>query len=83
MVAFRAHLTLLKIKDKQYKSYYFTSNKFEFLYYVIESLHISMSLDTNNRDVYLLGFTTEPFLLCISVIQWKLEEIIDSNLNLD
>ena len=43
----------------------------------IESLHISMSLDTNTRGISMLFFATELFLLCIPVLQCKLVVIID------
>ena len=50
---------------------------------VIESLHISMSLDTNSRDISMLFFNTEIFLLCIPVLQCKLLGIIDITLYID
>ena len=44
----------------------------------IESLHISMSLVNNNSVISMLSLSTGPFLICISVLQYKLAAIIYS-----
>ena len=49
----------------------------------IESLHISMSLGKNTRDMYILCYTTELFLICIPALQCKLVGIIDGTLHIN
>ena len=48
----------------------------------IEILHISMSLNTNTREIYLLCCDTELFLLCIPVLKYKLVGIFDVALHI-
>ena len=56
---------------------------FYFLEDGIESFHISMLLDSNNSNIYMPIFSTEKFMLSISVLQCKLAGIIYSTLHLD
>ena len=49
----------------------------------IESIHISMSIATNTRDIYMICFATELFILFITVLQCKLAGIIDGTFNID
>ena len=49
----------------------------------IESIRISMSVDTITRDIYMLCFATEPFLIYIPVIKFKLVVVIDVILQID
>ena len=49
----------------------------------IESIRISMSVDTITRDIYMLCFATEPFLIYIPVIKFKLVVVIDVILKID
>ena len=49
----------------------------------IESLLIHISLDINTRDIYMLSLSTEPFMICIPVLQRKLSGIIDSTFHID
>ena len=49
----------------------------------IEIMHISMSLDNNNMDIYIRCSATEPFLICIPSLQRKLVGMIDGTLYID
>ena len=49
----------------------------------IESLLIHISLDINTRDIYMLSLSTEPFMICIPVLQCTSSGIIDSTLHMD
>ena len=49
----------------------------------IEIMHISMSIVTNTRDISIICYTTELFLLCIPVLQYKLLGIIDGTFHID
>ena len=68
---------LSHIKNLQDNSSYVFQAILNVLENDIESLHISMSLDTNTRGISMLFFATELFLLCIPVLQCKLVVIID------
>ena len=48
----------------------------------IEILHLSMSLATNTRDIFLFCAATELFIVCIPVLQCKLVGIIDGTFTL-
>ena len=80
---FRLSWVFPTIKNLQNKSSYVSSSEFAFLEGGIESLHISMSLANNNNYIYMLSFSTEPFLICIPLIQCKLVSIIDVTLHPD
>ena len=43
---------------------------------VIESMHISMILSTNTRQIYMLCSATEIFLISVPALQYKLAGII-------
>ena len=49
----------------------------------IESLHISMSIATNTRDVPILFYATEIFLLCIPLLQCKFLGVFYGTLHID
>ena len=57
----------LQLNISRISNIMFLQVSFNCLDNVIESLHISMSLADNNRDISLLIFDTEPFLVCITV----------------
>ena len=48
----------------------------------IESLHISIILSTNTRDISMLFSATEIFMIYIPEIQYKLVGIIDGTFHL-
>ena len=51
--------------------------------YDIESLHFSMIIATNTRDISMLCFATEIFLIFILVLQCKLAGILYGTFHID
>ena len=68
MIAFRVVWAFKTNKHNQDKSYHVFQVIF-FWFGCIESMHTSMSLDTNNRDISILNFSVEPFIISIPVLQ--------------